>query len=201
MLPVFLLDTVNFCLHCLWARNDTQWHIYIRSSGFNVAHTRIHILFYQFGCTSHCSILVLDLAQYVERFSFTEFNFISFYSICTTYLCHFHYFIILYQFFRPVVCVRVCLLNIENIKYELRWWLCERLQFHPSIHSTLLWIITIAGHCKTCSAHWIRIQIWVKCDLLLLDWCDEQFLSTAPVLMDAFHNFTKSVCFFVSFIY
>lgn len=95
----------------------------------------------------------------------------------------------------------VCLLNIENIKYELRWWLCERLQFHSSIHSTLLWIITIAGHCKTCSAHWIRIQIWVKCDLLLLDWCDEQFLSTASVLMDAFHNFTKSVCFFVSFIY
>lgn len=98
---------------------SSKWHsmayIYIRSSGFNVAHTRIHILFYQFGCTSHCSILVLDLAQYVERFSFTEFNFISFYSICTTYLCHFHYFIILYQFFRPVVCVFV-----KYWKYKIR---------------------------------------------------------------------------------
>lgn len=100
--------SIFVCIVCELEMTLNGIYIYIRSSGFNVAHTRIHILFYQFGCTSHCSILVLDLAQYVERFSFTEFNFISFYSFCTTYLCHFHYFIILYQFFRPVVCVCVC---------------------------------------------------------------------------------------------
>lgn len=40
-------------------------------------------------------------------------------------------------------------------------------QCHSSIHtSTLLWTITMGDIPKTCAAHWI--QIWIKCDLLLL---------------------------------
>lgn len=138
----FFIGRCQF-LSALFVNSKWHWMVYFRSSGFNVAHIytefffakqNIHrrVIFYLSVCKWFTLgwVLVLDLAQYVQRFlslnliSFVFFSLLVcvFRGVRVSYRCHFHYFIILYQFFSTAIHVYV-FIN-KNAKCSL--WYCGR---------------------------------------------------------------------------
>ena len=128
-----------FVLFCE-IQNDTLWMVDFRLSGFNVeqnpafAHSLAFALFISFGC---CISLTSStrFSAICSTLSFAVFNFIKFFCCCCgvvfvsyirvvrLYLCHFHYFIILYPFFSVLT-------NI-NAKTTLDGFVCIRSRTMP----------------------------------------------------------------------